>query len=136
MPPAIAPCANADMVPRPLESSRALSCQRESYYPLEKLGERSKLGNQHLVRYRRKGGVSDLRKARHFVELRAAISAESIDGMPAISMRAFIAANRIPVPHDARALLALEGLVHGWIDDPPAELLARIDDLIARQQGQ
>jgi len=91
---------------------------------------------KYLVRYRRKGGLSDLRKARHFVELRAAISAEPIQGMPAISMRAFIGANRIPVPHEARALLALEDLVHGRTADPAAALLARIDDLIARQQGQ
>jgi hypothetical protein len=91
---------------------------------------------KYLVRYRRKGGLSDLRKARHFVELRAAISAEPIEWMPAILMRAFIAANRIPVPHDARALLALEDLVHGRAGDAHGDLLARIDDLIARQQGQ
>ena len=91
---------------------------------------------KYLVRYRRKGGLSDLRKARHFVELRAAISAEPIEGPPAISMRAFIGANRIPVPHDARALLALEELVYGRTADVNGDLLARIDDLIARQQAQ
>jgi len=91
---------------------------------------------KYLVRYRRKGGVSDLRKARHFVELRAAIRAEPIEGMPATSMRAFIGANRIPVPHDARALLALEDLIHGRTADVHGVLLSHIDDLITRQQTQ
>ena len=92
---------------------------------------------KYLVRYRWKGGASDLRKARHFVDLRAATrAADNVDGHAAIAMRTFIQANRIPVPHDARALLALESLVYGRAGVSAGELIACIDGLIARLEAQ
>lgn len=92
---------------------------------------------KYLARYRDKNGVEDLKKARHFVELRQQFERHLPISAPptSIPMIAFITANGITYAPDMVALQALEGYVHAapqFRDAHAERLIECIDDLILR----
>lgn len=92
---------------------------------------------KYLARYRQKNGVEDLRKARHYVELRQELEVclPGIEPPVNLPMHRFIDANGITDDLDITALLQLERYVQAapdWRHIEAAELIEAIDTIIAR----
>lgn len=88
---------------------------------------------KYLARYRTKNGVEDLRKARHYVEIREAIGVFNIVGT-VISMAEFLVRNRIPTA-DLQSFVRLDAYLRCPIGSTrtisAAALIKEIDALIA-----
>lgn len=84
---------------------------------------------KYLSRWRDKGGLTDLRKCRHYADLRSALKMEiiprHIDGRPAIWMNDYIRENKIEAALDP-VMLALEL----WVMSATAASRATFLDLL------
>lgn len=95
---------------------------------------------KYIIRHRVKNGVEDLKKAKHYIDLRAQlfnwynVPATPVRIHPRVTMRMFIAENNISEgSHEERALLTLEAWVRNHDITPEYEmhLHAILDELIA-----
>ena len=92
---------------------------------------------KYLARYKLKNGLEDLRKAKHFIELRQRFERHLNGRMPPpeIPMVQFLDANGIKDPLERETLMALEAYVYSSpiFRDAQAELVIEgIDLLIGR----
>lgn len=85
---------------------------------------------KYVSRYRRKNGVEDLRKARHFVELRAELKHYWFEPKQRTPMSRYILLNKIE-GLDAAVLVALESWVLAPAPTDLPNMLLAIDELIA-----
>lgn len=85
---------------------------------------------KYLSRHRTKNGLEDLKKARHFVDLRIAEIEDSTVGSDVISMETYIHKNTLS-GGDATALLMLNDWVKTEEHLPLIMLIETIDQLMA-----
>lgn len=88
---------------------------------------------KYLSRHRSKNGLEDLKKARHFVELRQAEIGHALRPFNFVSMGEYVAANRLAGP-DASSLILLQEWVQHFDDEMRLALLETIDLLISEYQ--
>lgn len=85
---------------------------------------------KYISRHRSKNGVEDLKKARHFVDLRRAEIGHAVKGFDFISIGVYISANKLSGA-DATALVQLREWVFYQDEEMRTALLDTIDLLIS-----
>ena len=93
---------------------------------------------KYLTRWRDKGGVIDLGKYKHFIELREATM--PVQPWPCvmtheIPMSRYIEANRVPLNLEAAALMALEAYAFRPSEKMRESLFALIDAIISAESA-
>lgn len=88
---------------------------------------------KYLSRHRKKNGLQDLQKARHFVELRAQqlLTNDNPEVRAVITMDDYLEKNNI-TGNDRLALIELDAWVYGESDRSKLQLLVAIDLLIGQ----
>lgn len=90
---------------------------------------------KYISRHRRKGGVEDLKKARHFIEMREGeFKKLRTSGIRTITMTEYTKSNGFCFD-DANALMALEHYVRFPLDVNRDRILTHIDQLIRRSEA-